>query len=152
MKKFFAGLFGVLLLAATVTGIFAVILLVDAGLLRLLGVRYDSFGWLLAYAAISAVVGIPFGLLTNGLARALFALGYAGRRQANLLYIPLDTFCSTFIFWLVDLFLPQVRVNGFAILATGLISAVLSQPIERAGKGRAGRTGCPEDGAGQSDK
>lgn len=124
----------------------------DAGLLHLLGVRYDSLGWLLAYVAISAVVGIPLELFTNGLAWVLFSLGWAGRRQANLLYIPLDTFCSAFIFWLIDLFLPQVRANGFAILVTGLISAVLSQPIERAGKGRAGRNGGPENGAGQSDE
>lgn len=102
--------------------------------------------------AISAVVGIPLELFTNGSARALFSLGWADRRQANLLYIPLDTFCSAFIFWLVDLFLPQVRANGFAILVTGLISAVLSQPIERVGKGRAGRNGVPENGAGQSDE
>ena len=57
MKKFFASLLGVLLLAAIIIGVFAVILLADAGLLHLLGVRYDSLGWLLAYVAISAVVG-----------------------------------------------------------------------------------------------
>ena len=152
MKKFFASLLGVLLLTAIIIGVFAVILLADAGLLHLLGVRYDSFGWLLAYVAISAVVGIPLELFTNGLARALFSLGWADRRQANLLYIPLDTFCSAFVFWLVDLFLPQVRANGFAILVTGLIFAVLSQRIERVGKGRAGRNGVPENGAGQSDE
>lgn len=77
MKKFFASLLGVLLLTAIIIGVFAVILLADAGLLHLLGVRYDSFGWLLAYVAISAVVGIPLELFTNGSARALFSLATA---------------------------------------------------------------------------
>lgn len=36
-------------IAALVLGVMAVIVLVDAGLLHLLGVRCDSFGWLVLY-------------------------------------------------------------------------------------------------------
>ena len=69
MKKFFGGVLGFLLMAAIVIGVIAAILLADAGLLSLLGVRYESFGWLIAYVAISSVVCVPLDLLVNGLAQ-----------------------------------------------------------------------------------
>ena len=104
----------------------------DAGLLYLLGVRYTSFGWLIGYALLSSVIGLPLELFTNGLAGALFRLGWATRRQANLLYIPLDTLCSALVFRAADLLMPQVEANALAILVTGLLSALCSQPIEKA--------------------
>ena len=46
-------------IAALVLGVMAVIVLVDAGLLHLLGVRCDSFGWLVLYVLVEAVLGLP---------------------------------------------------------------------------------------------
>ena len=40
-------------IAALVLGVMAVIVLVDAGLLHLLGVRCDSFGWLVLYVLVA---------------------------------------------------------------------------------------------------
>ena len=79
-------------------------------------------------------------LFTNGLARALYKLGRATRRQANLLYIPLDALCSCFIFWLVDALMDSVEATGLSILALALIFALLSQPIGR-GRGPDGGEG-----------
>ena len=98
----------------------------------IVGVRYTSFGWLIGYVVFSSVIGLPLELFTNGLAGALFRLGWATRRQANLLYIPLDTLCSALVFWAADLLMPQVEANALAILVTGLLSALCSQPIEKA--------------------
>lgn len=141
-KKFWGALPGVLLAVLLVLAVVAAVILLDAGLLHLMGVRYASFGWLVGYIVLSSVIGLPLELFTNGLAGALFRLGWASRRQANLLYIPLDTLCSALVFWAADLLMPQVEANALAILVTGLLSALCSQPIEKARKGK---------GAGQDD-
>ena len=86
-------------IAALVLGVMAVIVLVDAGLLHLLGVRCDSFGWLVLYVLVEAVLGLPLELFTAGLTKALVKLGWASPRLANLLYIPLDALCTVFAFW-----------------------------------------------------
>lgn len=85
-------------IAALVLGVMAVIVLVDAGLLHLLGVRCDSFGWLVLYVLVEAVLGLPLELFTAGLTKALVKLGWASPRLANLLYIPLDALCTVFAF------------------------------------------------------
>ena len=131
-KNFWGAVLGVLLVVLLVLAVVAAVVLVDAGLLHLLGVRYASFGWLVGYVLLSSVIGLPLELFTNGLAGALFRLGWATRRQANLLYIPLDTLCSALVFWAADLLMPQVEANALAVLVTGLLSALCSQPIEKA--------------------
>ena len=103
--------------------------LVFSGLLKLLGFQYRSLGWLVLYLLVSAALGLPLELFTNGLARALYRLGKATRRQANLLFIPLDTLCSCFIFWLVDACMDAVTATGLSILVLALLFALLSQPI-----------------------
>ena len=133
MKKNFRGsVLGVLLIALLILVVSAAVVLAEAGLLHLLGVRCASFGWLVGYVLLASVIGLPLELFTNGLAGALFRLGWATRRQANLLYIPLDALCSALVFWAADLLMPQVEANGLAILVTGLLSALCSQPIEKA--------------------
>ena len=95
---------------------------------------------------LASVVGLPLELFTNGLAGALFRLGWASRRMANLLYIPLDTLCSALAFWGTDLLLDQVEANGFAILIVALVSAVFSQPIEKVKQNSEKRTGKDDGG------
>ena len=129
MKK---NLITALLALGLMGGLIALEALVFSGLLRLLGFQYQSLGWLVVYLLASAALGLPLELLTNGLARALFRLGWATRRQANLLFIPLDTLCSAAVFWLVDAFMDSVTATGLSILVLALIFALLSQPI---GKG-----------------
>ena len=143
-KNFWGAVWGVLLAVLLVLAAAAAVVLVDAGLLHLLGVRYASFGWLIGYVLLSSVIGLPLELFTNGLAGALFRLGWATRRQANLLYIPLDALCSALVLWAVDLLMPQVEANGLAILVTGLLSALCSQPVEKARQERGGQ----RDGGG----
>ncbi len=131
-KNFWAPLLGGLAAAALVLAVLAAVLLIDAGLLRLLGVRCASFGWLFLYVLAAAVIGLPLELLTNGLTGALFQLGWATRRQANFFFIPLDTLCSVFAFWLADVLLEPVEANALAIVVVGLVSALVSQPIGKA--------------------
>ena len=98
----------------------------------------------MGYVLLASVVGLPLELFTNGLAGALFRLGWASRRMANLLYIPLDTLCSALAFWGTDLLLDQA--NGFAILIVALVSAVFSQPIEKVKQNSEKRTGKDDGG------
>ena len=135
----------VLLALGLLGGLIALEALVFSGLLRLLGFQYRSLGWLVLYLLASAALGLPLELLTNGLARALFKLGRLTRRQANLLFIPLDTLCSCFIFRLVDLLMDPVAATGLSILALSLLFALLSQPI---GRERGERRGPDGGGAG----
>lgn len=60
-------------IAALVLGVMAVIVLVDAGLLHLLGVRCDSFGWLVLYVLVEPVEANLFAVLVVGLLSALFS-------------------------------------------------------------------------------
>ena len=122
----------VLLALGLVGGLVAVEALVFSGLLKWLGFQYQSLGWLVLYLLASAALGLPLELFTNGLAKALYKLGKVTRRQANLFFIPLDTLCSFFIFWLVDVFMDSVTATSLSILVLALIFALLSQPI---GKG-----------------
>ena len=109
-------------IAALVLGVMAVIVLVDAGLLHLLGVRCDSFGWLVLYVLVEAVLGLPLELFTAGLTKAL----------ANLLYIPLDALCTVFAFWVADMLMEPVEANLLAVLVVGLLSALFSRPVKQA--------------------
>ena len=145
-KDILAAILGIVVTAAVVLAVVAVIILIDAGLLCLLGVRSASFGHLVGYVLLASVVGLPLELFTNGLAGALFRLGWASRRMANLLYIPLDTLCSALAFWETDLLLDQVEANGFAILIVALVSAVFSQPIEKVKQNSEKRTGKDDGG------
>ena len=124
-------LIAALLALGLIGGFVALEALAFSGLLRLLGFQYDSLGWLALYLLLSAALGLPLELFTNGLARALYRLGRATSWQTNLLYIPLDTLCSCFIFWLVDALMDSVEGTGLSILALALIFALLSQPIGR---------------------
>ena len=124
-------LIAALLALGLIGGFVALEALAFSGLLRLLGFQYDSLGWLALYLLLSAALGLPLELFTNGLARALYKLGRAARWQANLLYIPLDALCSCFIFWLVDALMDSAEGTGLSILALALIFALLSQPIGR---------------------
>ena len=124
-------LISALLALGLIGGFIALEALLLSGLLRLLGFQYDSLGWLALYLLLSAALGLPLELFTNGLARALYKLGRAARWQANLLYIPLDALCSCFIFWLVDALMDSAEGTGLSILALALIFALLSQPIGR---------------------
>ena len=110
-------------IAALVLGVMAVIVLVDAGLLHLLGVRCDSFGWLVLYVLVEAVLGLPLELFTAGLTKALVKLGWASPRLANLLYIPLDALCTVFAFWVADMLMEPVEANLLAVLVVGLFFA-----------------------------
>ena len=120
-----------LLALGLIGGFVALEALALSGLLRLLGFWYDSLGWLALYLLLSAALGLPLELFTNGLARALYRLGRVTSWQANLLYTPLDALCSCFIFWLVDALMDSVEATGLSILALALIFALLSQPIGR---------------------
>ena len=124
-------LISALLALGLIGGFIALEALLLSGLLRLLGFQYDSLGWLALYLLLSAALGLPLELFTNGLARALYRLGRATRWQANLLYIPLDALCSCFIFLLVDALMDSAEGTGLSILALALIFALLSQPIGR---------------------
>lgn len=119
-------------IAALVLGVMAVIVLVDAGLLHLLGVRCDSFGWLVLYVLVEAVLGLPLELFTAGLTKALVKLGWASPRLANLLYIPLDSLCTVFAFWVADMLMEPVEANLLAVLVVGLLSALFSRPVKQA--------------------
>ena len=75
-KDILAAILGIVVTAAVVLAVVAVIILIDAGLLCLLGVRSASFGHLVGYVLLASVVGLPLELFTNGLAGALFRLGW----------------------------------------------------------------------------
>lgn len=74
-KDILAAILGIVVTAAVVLAVVAVIILIDAGLLCLLGVRSASFGHLVGYVLLASVVGLPLELFTNGLAGCPVSVG-----------------------------------------------------------------------------
>lgn len=74
-KDILAAILGIVVTAAVVLAVVAVIILIDAGLLCLLGVRSASFGHLVGYVLLASVVGLPLELFTNGLAGCPVSIG-----------------------------------------------------------------------------
>lgn len=109
----------------------AVIALLGGGLMGVFGFRYDSVGQLILYFVAAAVIGFPLGLFSAGLPRALYHMKWVSRRGGNLLYIPLDTLCSFFSFWLADLVMEGVSATSLAIWVISFALAVVDLPLKR---------------------
>lgn len=131
IKKILGDLLGGGVVCFLIFAVFGVIALVGGNLMALFGFRYDSIGSLLLFFLLGALLGLPLELFSTALPKALYTLGKADRRQANLLYVPLDTLCTMGVFWLVDRWMNSVSATGLSLCIVGLWMAVTTLPIKK---------------------
>lgn len=97
------------------------------------GFCYDSVWQLILYFLLVELLGAPVDLLCQGLPRVLYKRGIAGRRQANLFYIPLDAMCSMLVFWIGDQMIEGVTATPLSLWMLAFLFALLTPPIREEG-------------------
>lgn len=114
-----------------VFAVFAALALLGGNLMALFGFRYRSVGQLVLYFLLVELISFPLDLFCQGLPRALYERGKADWRQVNLLYIPLDAFCTFAAFWLADRMMDGVSATSFSLWVIALVIALLTQPVKK---------------------
>lgn len=131
IQEILGRMLGPLLSFLIVFAVFGAIALISGNIMALFGFRYRSVGQLLLFFLLAEVVSFPMELLSQGVPRALYGLKYADRRQANLLYVPLDAMCSYFAFWIADQLMSGVSATGLSLWVVSLWMAVTTLPIKK---------------------
>ena len=111
--------------------VFAVIALLGGNLMALFGFRYESTGALLLYFLAGGLIGFPLEVFSTALPQALYDLGQIDRRQANFLYIPLDTLCTMLAFWIADQLMASVSASVLCLGVLGLCMSLTTLPMKR---------------------
>lgn len=117
--------------AAVVFGAVAITALLGGNLMALFGFRYESVGQLLLYFLLTELVDFPLDLFCQGLPKALYQVGRVDRRQANLLYVPMDALCGIFSFWLADQLMSSVSATGLSLWIIAFVMALTSLPVKK---------------------
>ena len=114
IKQLLGDLLGSGVLLLTVLAVFAAVSFLGGNFMTLFGFSYESVGSLLLYFVAGELISLPLELVIVGMSQSLYRQGHVDRRQANLLYVPLDTMATIFAFWTAD---PDVRCLGQWIVA-----------------------------------
>lgn len=131
IQKLLAGLLGTGIIMLLFFGVFAVVALVSGNVMELFGLRYDSIDQLLLYFLFGELLGVPLDLFSTALPQVLYRLGKVDRRQANLLYIPMDALFTMAAFWLADRWMDSVSATGLSLCVLGFGIALTTLPIKK---------------------
>ena len=96
IKQLLGDLLGSGVLLLTVLAVFAVVSFLGGNFMTLFGFSYESVGSLLLYFVAGELISLPLELVIVGMSQSLYRQGHVDRRQANLLYVPLDTMATIF--------------------------------------------------------
>ena len=131
IKQLLGTLLGSGVLLLIVFAVFAAVSFLGGNFMTLFGFSYKSVGNLLLYFVAGELISLPLELVIVGISQALYQLGHVGRRQANLLYIPLDTMATIFAFWMADQLMSGVSASGLSLWMLGFCAAVITVPIRK---------------------
>lgn len=130
MKKKFSQLIAsavaYFIIAAIILGVIAVIALLSGSVMRIFGFEYESVGDIILFFIITMIVGFPLELLAEGLPRALVSLGRAGKNDATIFYVILDTLCTAASMAIADQFMDSVTARDLSILVISLLFSLTS--------------------------
>ena len=129
MKKlthFFSNLTGFLLSAALLLAVFAGVVFLGGGLMKLFGFEYSSKGSLFLFFLLTALAGFPLEVLAQALPKALLQMELLSRTAARVLFVVLDTAVTAAAMLLVDGAMRSVWAPFPAILAVALAMALTS--------------------------
>ncbi len=96
----------------------------SGAIMSFLGLEYKSFGSFILFFVISSIVTYPMNLITETLPKVLLDLDKLSRRQAVLLYLPLDTFATFLGFYIVDCLMPSVSASSFSLVVVSFMFAL----------------------------
>ena len=131
IKQLLGDLLGSGVLLQTVLAVFAVVSFLGGNFMTLFGFSYESVGSLLLYFVAGELISLPLELVIVGMSQSLYRQGHVDRRQANLLYVPLDTMATIFAFWTADQLMPGVSASGLSLWMLGFCAAVITVPIRK---------------------
>ena len=131
IKQLLGDLLGSGVLLLTVLAVFAVVSFLGGNFMTLFGFSYESVGSLLLYFVAGELISLPLELVIVGMSQSLYRQGHVDRRQANLLYIPLDTMATIFAFWTADQLMSGVSASGLSLWMLGFCAAVITVPIRK---------------------
>lgn len=131
IKRLLGTLLGSGILFLIVCSVFAVVSFLGGNFMALFGFSYESVGSLLLYFVAGELISLPLELIVVGMSQALYRQGHVNRRQANLLYIPLDTLVTIFAFWTADQLVSGVSASGLSLWMLGFCAAVITVPIKK---------------------
>lgn len=131
IKQMLGTLLGSGVLLLIVLAVFAAVSFLGGNFMTLFGFSYESVGSLLLYFVAGELMSLPLEIGIVGTSRALYRQGYVNRRQANLLYIPLDTIATIFAYWMADQLMSDVSASGLSLWMLGFCAAVLTVPIRK---------------------
>lgn len=129
IKQLLGDLLGSGVLLLTVLAVFAVVSFLGGNFMTLFGFSYESVGSLLLYFVAGELISLPLELVIVGMSQSLYRQGHVDRRQANLLYVPLDTMATIFAFWTADQLMSGVSASGLSLWMLGFCAAVITVPI-----------------------
>lgn len=131
IKQLLGDLLGSGVLLLTVLAVFAVVSFLGGNFMTLFGFSYESVGSLLLYFVAGELISLPLELVIVGMSQSLYRQGHVDRRQANLLYVPLDTMATIFAFWTADQLMSGVSASGLSLWMLGFCAAVITVPIRK---------------------
>lgn len=126
LKSIWGNLAGFALSAALLLAVFAVVVFLGGGLMRLFGFEYSSKGSLFLFFLLTALAGFPLEVLAQALPKALLQMELLSRTAARVLFVVLDTAVTVAAMLLVDGAMRSVYAPLPAILAVALVMALTS--------------------------
>ena len=126
LKSLCGNLAGFALSAALLLAVFAGVVFLGGGLMRLFGFEYSSKGSLFLFFLLTALAGFPLEVLAQALPKALLQMELLSRTAARVLFVVLDAAVTVAAMLLVDGAMRSVCAPFPAILAVALAMALTS--------------------------
>lgn len=118
----------VLLVVLAVVGFF---MLIDVGMMRLLGLEYRSFGSLLLFFGLVFVMDIPADIFFTALPKALISLGWLSEPLARGLKFVCGVLVGMLEFLAADWLIDSVSATPVSIFVVALCSEMIDSWLER---------------------
>lgn len=131
MKRLLGAVLGSGAVFFLVLAVISAVALLGGNLMAVFGFQYRSVGQLILYFLLVELISIPLDPFCQGTPRALYKMERVNRRQANMLYIPLDALCTFFAFWLADRLMDGVSATGVSLWVIAFVLALLTLPVHR---------------------
>lgn len=125
MKKFKAAVLCISIVVIILLGIS----LLEFGLLRLLGLQYESFGALAIFFMLYLFLGAPLSLIVDSIPKALKTVGITTSSKGWLSFV-LDAGVAYLLLTMIDYFMAAITISWQGILIFSLISGLIGLIIK----------------------
>ena len=126
LKSICGNVAGFALSAVLLLAVFAGVVFLGGGLMKLFGFEYTSKGAMFLFFLLTALAGFPLEVLAQALPKALLQMELLSTTAARVLFVVLDTAVTAAAMLLVDGAMRSVCAPFPAILAVALAMALTS--------------------------